>query len=48
MRKRQKIVDELKKNFTFNPKINSVYQFDQDFAERQIYYNEISEKNMKE
>jgi len=48
MKKKQKLINEEIKKFSFHPKINSIYQFDQNFAERQIYYNEISEKNMKE
>ena len=47
-KKKQKLINEEVEKFSFHPKINSVYQFDQNFAERQIYYNEITEKHKKE
>jgi len=47
-KKRENLIKEQTSKFTFHPKISNIYQFDQNFEERQMLYNEISEKNMKQ
>jgi len=47
-KKREKIIEEQNNKYTFQPKIENIYHFDQNFEERQMFYSEISEKHMKQ
>lgn len=47
-KKREKLIKEENSKYTFHPKTDNIYHFDQNFEERQIFYSEISEKNIKQ